>query len=219
MAREGRTHLPLFLDVHDRKAVVVGGGEVAERKARALLECGARVTVVAPEVTPALARLAAEGCVAHEQRAYREGDLEGAAVAFVAVDDAETSARAASDARAVRVPVNVADRPEMCDLLVPSVLRRGRLAIAVSTGGASPAWARRLRERLEGEIGPEWGRLMDALASVRAGLMEEIADPRRRREALLRLADDACLELARGLEGEALEAALLEIARGKARDR
>jgi precorrin-2 dehydrogenase/sirohydrochlorin ferrochelatase len=204
---------PAFLDLEGRRAVVVGGGGVAERKVRALADCGARVTVISPEVTSGLASLVSEGEVAHEARAYRAGDLDGAAIAFVAVDDPETSARAAEDARAARIPVNVVDRPGACDFIVPSVLRRGPLAIAVSTGGASPAWARRLRKRLEAEIGPEWERLMDALAAVRARLMEEMADAGERRVALMRLADDACLGLARELEGEELEAALLGIAR------
>ena len=204
---------PAFLDLDGRRVVVVGGGDVAERKVSTLLECGARVTLVAPEVTGGIASLAAEGAVAHEARPYRAGDLGGAAIAFVAVDDPEASARIAEDARAAGVPVNVVDRPAMCDFYVPSVLRRGRLAIAISTDGASPAWARRLRKQLEAEIGPEWEKLMDALASVRAKLMTEVPDPARRRAALLGLADDKCLGLARELEGAELEEALLGMAR------
>jgi precorrin-2 dehydrogenase/sirohydrochlorin ferrochelatase len=204
---------PAFFDLDGRPVVVIGGGDVAERKVRTLLECGARVTLVAPEVSAHVASLVADGSVAHEARAYRPGDLGGAAVAFVAVDDPDASARIAEDARAAGVPVNVVDRPAMCDFYVPSVLRRGRLAIAISTDGASPAWARRLRKRLEGEIGPEWEKLMDALASVRAKLITEVPDPAARRAALLRLADDKCLALARELGGPALEEALLGIAR------
>ncbi len=211
-----RTDLfPVFLDLGGRHVAVVGGGDVAERKVRALVNCGARVTVIAPEVTAGLVSLVSDGAVTHEPRGYRTGDLEGACVAFVAVDDPAASARVAEDANAARIPVNVVDRPAMCDFIVPSVARNGRLAIAVSTGGASPVWARRLRERFEDEIGPEWGRFMDALASVREKLMSETADPARRRAALLRLADDACLELARRLDGDKLEGALLDIARGE----
>lgn len=202
-----------FLDLGGRRVVVVGGGEVAERKVSALLDCGACVTVVAPEVTDSLAALVAEGRATHEAREYRAGDLDGAAVAFVAVDDARASAAVAADARAARVPVNVVDAPELCDFLVPSVLRRGRLAVAVSTDGASPAWARRLRERLEGELGPEWERLMGALAAVRETVMAEVGDAARRRDMLMRLACDEALDLARRLDGDALEAALLDLAR------
>ena len=141
------------------------------------------------------------------------GDLDGAVIAFVAVDDPETSARAARDARAAGVQVNVVDCPAMCDFIVPSVLRRGRLAVAISTGGASPAWARKLRKQLEAAIGPEWEQLMDALASVREKLMDEMPDPAERRAALIGLADDKCLELARGPESPKLAEALLGMAR------
>ncbi|MHC4249495.1 MAG: precorrin-2 dehydrogenase/sirohydrochlorin ferrochelatase family protein [Planctomycetota bacterium] len=204
---------PVFLDLKGERVVVVGGGEVAERKVCSLIDCGARVTVIAPKVTPGIAALVSGGDVTREARAYRTGDLDGATIAFVAVDDPGASARMAGDARAARVPVNVVDRPGVCDFIVPSVLRRGHLAVAISTSGASPAWARRLRKRLEGEIGPEWERLMDALASVRGRLMEEMPDAGERRAALMRLADDACLGLARELEGAELEEALLGVAR------
>ncbi len=210
---EHTSFFPVFVNLEERRVVVVGGGDVAERKVRDLLNCAARVNVIAPEVTPALASMVAEGAITHEARAYHTGDLDGAAIAFVAVDDPETSAQAARDARAARVQVNVVDCPAMCDFLVPSVLRRGRLAVAISTSGASPAWARKLRKQLEATIGPEWEQLMDALASVRETLMHEMPDPAERRAALLRLADDKCLELAREQGGEDLAEALLTFAR------
>jgi len=205
------SYFALLMDLEGRRVSVVGGGAVAERRVRALLECGAQLTVTAPEVTDGLRRLVDEGRLALRERVYRSGDFAGAALAFVAVDDREVSASAADDARSAGVPVNVADEPSLCDFIVPSVLRRGRLTVAVSTGGASPAWARKLRERLEGEFGEDYEKLLDTLAAVRRRCMETISDPVRRREALSALADDSLLELARGCTAEELESEMLRI--------
>ncbi len=205
-------YFPLLLDLDGRRVVVIGGGAVAERKVRSALECGALVTVVAPELTPGLAELAAEGLLAHEARPYRTGDLDGARLAFVAVDDAEVSASAAKDALGASVLVNVVDRPEHCGFIVPSVLRRGKLAIAVSTEGASCAWSRKIRIGLEDEFGEEYTKLFDALAVVRRRCMAEIDDPARRRRALLRLADDSALDIARSGDPQEIESALMDLA-------
>jgi precorrin-2 dehydrogenase/sirohydrochlorin ferrochelatase len=212
MAGEASRHLPILVDLAGKRIVVVGGGAVAERKVRALLDCGAEVTVVAPRLTEGLSEMASAERVAHEARGYREGDLEGATLAFVAVDDPEASRRAADDARRAGVPVNVVDRPDLCDFIVPSVLRRGRLAVAVSTGGASPAWARKLRERLEAQLGDEYARLLEGLARARCRVMDEVADPAERRRALERLADDSLLEAARKGSAEDVGARALELA-------
>ncbi len=195
---------PLFIDLDGRRVVVIGGGAVAERKVRSVLECGAEVTVVAPRLNVGLRELVSGGRISHEERAYRPGDLDGAAAGFVAVDDPEVSVAAAKDAATAGVLVNVVDRPELCGFIVPSVLRRGRLTIAVSTGGVSPAWARKIRERLEEEFGEEYARLLEAAARVRRRCLEEIADPARRREVLSGVADDSLLDLARSSTVEEL---------------
>lgn len=216
MAEHRASYFPLLLDLAERNVTVVGGGKVAERKVRTLLECGARVRVVAPRLTDGLGELAAAGRIAHEDRAYAPGDLAGATVAFVAVDDPRVSAAAAEDARRAGVLVNVVDRPELCGFIVPSVVRRGLLSIAISTAGASPAWARRIRERLEKEFGEEYARLFEALARVRREILAEIPDPARRRKAFVRLADESLVELARSGSEEELAAALLALAREEA---
>jgi precorrin-2 dehydrogenase/sirohydrochlorin ferrochelatase len=190
------------------KVVVIGGGAVAERKVHSLIECAATVTLIAPTLTPGLSRLAAGGHLTHEARRYCPGDLTGVALAFVAIDDGEASARVAREAGTLNVPVNVVDRPDLCTFIVPAVMRRGRLTIAVSTGGASPAWAGLIKRRLLGEFGEEYTRLMEALAAVRRRCHLAIADPVRRREVLERLADDSLVELARAHSVEALEADL-----------
>ncbi|MEW6635738.1 MAG: bifunctional precorrin-2 dehydrogenase/sirohydrochlorin ferrochelatase [Actinomycetota bacterium] len=161
---ENAVSYPIFLDLSGRRCVVVGGGAVADRKARKLLQAQAEVVVVAPEVRPALESIAVEV----HRRPYAEGDLEGAFLAFAATDAREVNAAVAREGRERSVPVNVADRPSEGDFAVPSTLRRGRLQVSVSTGGASPALARRIRECLEGFFGPEW-----------AGIIEEYERARR----------------------------------------
>ena len=155
---------PIFLDLSDRRCVVVGGGEVANRKARKLLQARARVTVISPEIGAELESVALEV----HRRPYREGDLEGAYLAFAATDSREVNAAVAREANERGVPVNVADRPSEGDFALPSTLRRGRLQVAVSTGGASPTLARRIRDELEEVFGPEW-----------AGIVEELRKNRR----------------------------------------
>jgi siroheme synthase-like protein len=142
-------YFPAFLDLRGRRCLVVGGGPVGERKAMALLECGARVLVVSPTLTPALSALAAAGGVEHRGRAFRRVDVHGCTLAVAATGREEVDRAVAAAARAHRTLVNVVDRPADCDVIMPSVLRRGELQIAVSTGGRSPALAREIRRSLE----------------------------------------------------------------------
>jgi siroheme synthase-like protein len=142
---------------------VVGGGEVANRKARKLLQARAKVVVVSPEVKPELASMAAEV----RRRPYREGDLEGAFLAFAATDRREVNELVALEARDRGIPVNVADEPSEGDFALPSTLRRGQLQVAVSTGGASPTLARRIRRELEDAFGYEWAGVVAELHKAR----------------------------------------------------
>ncbi len=166
--------------------MVVGGGEVANRKARKLLRARARVVVISPEIG---AELESVGIEIH-RRPYREGDLEGAYLAFAATNVRGVNAAVAREAKERGVPVNVADRPSEGDFALPSTLRRGRLQVAVSTGGASPTLARRIREELEDAFGPEW-----------AGIVEELDAARRNgKEVEARLEEEVswCLSRLRG---------------------
>lgn len=177
---------PIFLDLRDRRCVVVGGGKVAGRKTRKLLQARAMVRVVAPEIEPALASIAVEA----EYRPYEVGDLAGAALAFAATDSREVNAAVAREAKERGIPVNVADRPSEGDFALPSTLRRGGLQVAVSTGGASPTLAREIRQELERMFGPEW-----------AGVVEELEKARREgreTDAELEGVVRRCLSLLRG---------------------
>lgn len=162
------TYYPVFLKLDGREAVIIGGGEVAERKVALLLACGARVTIVSPEVTGAIQRWAQEGRIRLEQRLYRPGDLTPAYLAIAATDDNRVNQAVMEEARSRGVLLNVVDDAEKCDFIAPAVVQRGDLVVAVSTGGKSPAMARRMREELEQLLTPEYGDLLEVLAQVRS---------------------------------------------------
>jgi len=186
------TYYPMMVDLAGRRCLVVGGGRVAERKVALLLEAGADVAVVSPVVTPRIADLAARGAIRLARRTVRPADLDRVFLAFAATDDAEVNQGVAREVRSAGGLVNVADAPEACDFHVPSVVRRGDLTIAISTGGGSPALAKRLRQRLEATIGPEYEAFLAALRELRARAKEVIADPAER-QALFRQAADSDL--------------------------
>jgi len=161
-------YFPAFLDLRGRRCLVVGGGAVGTHKAQALAECGARVTVVSPTATPALAALAAAGRLVRRPRPFVERDLRGAALVVAATGVAAVDRAVAALARRRRVLVNVVDRPPECDFIVPSVLRRGPLQIAVSTGGRSPALAREIRRELEALFPHDYGDFVERVGEARA---------------------------------------------------
>jgi len=163
-------YYPIFVDLAGRACVVVGGGVVAERKVEALLEAGAPVTVVSPTLSPRLQGLLGEGRITHVARAYRRGDLAGHQLGFVATDDGAVNATVAIDGRIDGVWINAADDPAHCDFILPSVLRRGALQVAVATGGASPALSRAIREELEGYFTDDYAVLAEIVAEVRQEL-------------------------------------------------
>lgn len=190
-------YYPLMVDLQGKRCLVVGGGEVAERKVKALLGFGAEVAVVSPSLTPRLEELADRGRIVVYRRTYQEGDVKGAFLAIGATDDREMNARLSKEAQAEKVLVNIADDPELSTYLAPSIVRRGDLVIATSTGGVSPALAKRIREELEVRYGEEYGDLLEALKRLRERARCEIADLKRRKEFLTALVRLDSLELFR----------------------
>ncbi len=201
-------YYPVFLDLKGRSCVVIGGGEVAERKVAALLECGARVRVVAPQVTEGVQRWAGQGKIELLARAYRPGDLRGAYLAIAGTDDRSANAQVYQEAQELGVLVNVVDDPPRCSFIAPAVVRRGEVQIAISTSGASPALARHLRELLEAAVPPEYGALAEVLRRGRGRLREAgtTASPEAWQAAL----DGELLALLRRGGEAAAEAWLLE---------
>ena len=203
---------PVFLDLRGRPCVVVGGGAVAQEKVESLLDAGARVTVVSPSLTAALEALAATHEVVHHPRAYRRGDLDDAVLAYVAVEDDAVRAAVAAEGAASRVLVNVVDVPQLCTFISPAVVRREAVVVAVSTGGASPALARRLREELEERVGPEYGVAATILARVRPIIQSAEPDPQTRARTFARLVDGPLLDALRKRDAAEVDAILRDAA-------
>lgn len=203
---------PLSLHLARRRCVVIGGGRVAERKVRGLLAAGATVAVIAPRLTPELRALADAGRIAAEERPYARGDLDGAALAFAATDRRAINAAVAAEARAVGALVNVADAPGEGDFSVPAVVRRGDLAIGVSTAGASPAVAALVRDRLAAWLDSGLADFLELVAALRR---EERDTGHRHPPTRWRAALDAgALALARGGGLPEAESALRSAVRG-----
>jgi siroheme synthase-like protein len=207
------TFYPMMMDLTGRRCLVVGGGRVAERKITMLLDCGADVEVVSPAATRKIADLAARGAIRLTRRTVRPADLERAFVVFAATDDAQVNRTVAGAVRAAGGLVNVADAPEECNFLVPSVVRRGDLTLAISTGGGSPALAKRLRQRLEATIGPEYEAFLAALRELRAQAQKTISDPETRQALYRRAVDSALFEHAARGDQAAVAACISELLR------
>ncbi len=174
-------HLPIYYQVKDRPCLVVGGGEVATRKADLLLRRAARVIVVAPRISLRLRSLSETGAITLIAREFKPDDLREAWLAFAATDDPEINATVARHARRLGVPVNVVDNPACCTFIMPSIIERAPVQIAVSTGGASPVLARLLRARLETLIPAAYGRLAALMAEFRDRARLRFDDPTARR--------------------------------------
>src|SRR5918996_3210057 len=166
-------YYPVFLEMKERRCVVIGGGAVAQRKVAGLLAAGADVTVISPVITEELRSLIGRRAIAHLARIYKKGDLADYAIAFVATDDPEINAAVSSDSRSLNIWVNVADDPAHCDFILPAIVRRGELTVAVSSGGASPAVTRAIREELEEYFTDDYARLVQIASEVRQELSEK----------------------------------------------
>jgi len=140
--------LPIFLDVREQPCLVVGGGEVAARKTALLLRAGARVTVQAPALHAAFDAALGAARIEHRATSFRDADVIGYALAIAATNDNAVNRAVAAAARARRIPVNVVDQPALCSFIMPSIIDRAPVIVAVSSGGASPVLARLLRARL-----------------------------------------------------------------------
>lgn len=203
-------YYPVNLDITGRSCLVVGGGPVAARKILSLLECGARVKVVSPEVNRLIADAAAEGRVEWLPRKYSGSDLDGMFMVFAATSERDTQDRIAVDSKKAGVLLNCVDDPEKCDFQVPAKIRRGKLLIAISTGGGSPALAARIKGRLQKEYGPEYGLLVDLMAAVREHLVG-VGSPEQNRRLFHQVLSLPLLDLMEDNKWEDIRSRLSEI--------
>ncbi|MDE2746667.1 MAG: bifunctional precorrin-2 dehydrogenase/sirohydrochlorin ferrochelatase [Chloroflexota bacterium] len=167
-----REYYPVFFDLEGRSVLVIGGGQLALEKVQGLLAAAAQVTVVASALTEELAALRDAGRIEHLAREYRPGDMQGRALVMAAGDDRDANEALQADARAIGVPLNAADDPAHCDFILPAVVRQSPVTLAISTGGGSPAMARRIREELTEYLDTETSSLAELVAEVRAELRD-----------------------------------------------
>jgi siroheme synthase-like protein len=184
---EEKRYYMACVDLEGRRCLVVGGGAVACEKALGLLDCGARVTVVAPDISPAVRALPVEIV----EREYRAADLDGCMLVVGATDDTDVNRRVFAGAEARRMLCNVADVPELCSFILPAVYREGPLAIAVSTGGASPALAQRIRAELASRYGAEYAELARLLRALRPWAKARFPTYAERRDFFQRVVEKA----------------------------
>ena len=207
-----KTYPLCLIGLENQRVLVIGGGSVAARKAASLTEAGAKPVVISPDLHPELQELLENGKITHVARPYQPGDLAGAFLAVSATDDPTVNQQVWQEAQAEGCLINIVDDPPRCNFILPAVVRRGEVTLSVSTGGSSPALARRLRERLEIEFGPEYGELASLLAEVRPQLIANYP-PQERLAAALRLVDSPLLDILRQENyAAALSFALAELA-------
>lgn len=202
------TSFPIQLNVRGRECIVVGAGTVAARKAASLVECGASVTVIAPDGVEAMHILAGDARVTWRRQDYDAGCLAGVFLVFAATDSRAVNAQVMQDARTRNILACDASAPQTGDFVSPSVLRRGDLTVTVSTNGGSPTLAAVVREDLAAHYGPEWEQLASMMSGLRA-LVQAAGDEAARRRAVRRILADAQVRdyLAQGSTAEATERA------------
>jgi precorrin-2 dehydrogenase/sirohydrochlorin ferrochelatase len=190
-------YYPANLDVQNRECLVVGGGSVGERKVKTLLECGARVTIISRVATEFLQDLASKGSIRLETREYEPSDMEGKFLVIGATDNEAVNEKVSQDAAERGLLCNIADRPASCTFVLPAIVHQGDLMIAISTSNKSPAVARRIRETLEGQFGPEYTALLNLMGAIRQKLLSQGKSPEAHKQKFEQLLDGGLLEKVR----------------------
>ena len=204
-------YYPVHLDIQNRKVLVVGGGSVGTRKVKTLLDCGARVTVVSPEVSRQLRELAASGDIILAKRSYQSEDLTGVFVVIGATDDETLNQQISSDADRLNTLCNIADRPEVCNFILPSIVQRDDLVITISTSGQSPALAKKLRKTLENQFGEEYGTLLQLMGAIRKKLLQQAHKPEAHKPLFEQLINSDLIVMIQAGKTEEIDALLFDI--------
>ena len=204
-------YYPVHLDIQNRKVLVVGGGSVGSRKVKTLLDCGARVTVVSPEVSRQLRELAASGDIILAERSYQSEDLTGVFVVIGATDDETLNQQISSDADRLNTLCNIADRPEVCNFILPSIVQRDDLVITISTSAQSPALAKKLRKALENQFGEEYGTLLQLMGAIRKKLLQQAHKPEAHKPLFEQLINSDLIVMIQAGKTEEIDALLFDI--------
>lgn len=175
------TYYPVFLDLHDKRCIIIGGGTLAESKIAKLLEAGAKITLVSPKINAGLKTALTQGSFEWLEREYQTGDLAGAFLGIAATNVRPVNERIFQEAEESGILLNVVDEPSQCSFIAPSIVNRGPVTVAISTGGTSPALARKLRETLSESPALEWADLAGVLSLARKQVKKQgaVIDPQR----------------------------------------
>ena len=204
-------YYPVGLDIQNRKCLVVGGGSVGTRKVMTLLECGAVVTVVSSDVAEELLELAEKKIIDLKKRPYESSDIDGMFLVIGATDNEELNWQINKDAEHQNKLCNIADRPEVCNFILPSIVNRGNLVIAISTSGKSPAFARKMRQDLEKEFGEEYDKFLELMGAIRKKALSEKHEPEAHKRLFEQLINRGLVDMVRNHDEERINFLLLEI--------
>ncbi|MEA3280621.1 MAG: bifunctional precorrin-2 dehydrogenase/sirohydrochlorin ferrochelatase [Thermodesulfobacteriota bacterium] len=204
-------YYPVNLDILNRKCLIVGGGSVGTRKVITLLDCGAIVTIVSPDVSEKLLELAGDGSITWEKRSYLTSDLDTMFLVIGATDDEKLNRRISADAEKINMLCNIADRPDVCNFILPAIVNRGDLVIAVSTSGKSPAFAKTLRKELEKQFGVEYAEFLRLMGAIRKKLLSEKHEPEAHKHLFERLIKSNLIGMIKSNRKEDINSLLFEI--------
>lgn len=204
-------YYPVNLDIQNQNCLVVGGGFVSSRKVKTLLDCGAKVTVVSPDVTKQLRDFSISGSITWNNRHYRTSDIDGMFLVIGATDDEELNRQISSDARKRNILCNIADRPKACNFILPSIVNRGDLIIAISTSGKSPAFAKKLRKDFEKTFGKEYADFLQLMGAARKKLLNTEHEPEAHKHIFEQMIAEGLLEMIRDHKKEDINSLLHKI--------
>jgi precorrin-2 dehydrogenase/sirohydrochlorin ferrochelatase len=203
-------YYPIFLDIKDKNCLVVGGGSVGVRKAEALEKSGANVKVISDRFSAGFGRLKTRA-VCLEKKAYEKKDVNGMFLVFAATDNAELNRQIKKDASRLNILCNVADAPDKSDFVLPSIVDKGDLVVAVSTSGSSPATAKKIRQNLEDYFGPEYTKFLQMMGNIRKRLLSSGHAPDDHKRVFQTLIEKGLLELIRENDEIKINAVLWDV--------
>ncbi|MBA4368514.1 MAG: siroheme synthase [Desulfobacterium sp.] len=203
-------YYPVNLDIRGRNCLVVGGGAVGTRKVTTLVNCGAKVTVISPVISSKLADLSAKGVIQIKQREYCSSDVNGMFLIIGATSDEKLNLRISEDAEQKNLLCNIADVPEACNFILPAIVTRGDLIIAISTSGNSPAFAKKLKKNLEEQFGEEYALLLNLMGAIRKKLLAQAHEPEEHKHLFEQLLDAGILDMIRENKKEDINILLLK---------
>jgi precorrin-2 dehydrogenase/sirohydrochlorin ferrochelatase len=204
-------YYPVYLDIKNRNCLVVGGGSVGTRKVKTLLECGANVTVVSTAATEKLHRLSNNGEIKLEERPFQTSDLNDRFLVVGATDNQELNFNIHAEAEYRGILCNIADCPKACNFILPSIVNRGDLIIAISTSGKSPAFAKSLRKHLEKEFGNEYAEFLNLMGAIRQKLLSQDHEPEAHKHLFEQLIEKDLVQMLKNGDTKNINLLLLEV--------